>query len=228
MSLNTYLHDAGVLTEQPIVAWLITGGAEPVLVDVGAPSQEYCAAHQRPVNRTARQELRSAIEAHGVSPDEIHTTILTHLHWDHAGGVAHLPGSLFVAQRREMQFAIAPIPTQARGYDAPEVSDGRIPFWLHGRYRTVDGDHEVLPGIRLMLTPGHTQGLQTVLVTTSLGTVALASDTVPLFRNWEERIVNGIHCDLEAYYQTFRRLESVADVVLPSHDPRIFDRACYG
>lgn len=228
MSYNTYMCHAGILIREPLIAFLVLGGPWPVLIDTGAPDLDYCSIHQRPIDRKSTEELHAAVAAHGVDLQEIQVLIMTHLHWDHAGGLRLLPHLRPWVQTSELQFAAAPVASQSRGYDTKAHTRGSTPFWQGPKYREVSGDCEVLPGLRLMLTPGHTAGTQAVLVDTVLGRLALAGDTVPLYANWEQGVPNTIHSDLAACYRSMERLAREADVILPGHDPRVFDRSSYG
>jgi hypothetical protein len=66
-----------------------------------------------------------------------------------------------------------------------------------------------------------------VLVETERGPHMIASDAVPTFENWDLRIPSATYTDLHAYEESFRTIERLADVVLPSHDSRVFDHESY-
>lgn len=227
-SYNTYMQHAGELVTEALIGWLILGGPKPVLVDSGAPDAAYCAAHQRPIQRGPSQTLEAALRQRGLGCEEIGLVVLSHLHWDHAGGLVPLGHAETWVQREELRCAIAPIRSQIRGYDAPEGGSGRIPFWLGPRFKVIEGDLQIWPGLSLVLTPGHSDGSQTVLVDTARGRVALAGDNVPLFENWQSKIPNAIHSDLKAAYRSLERLAALDAMILPSHDPRLLDEDHYG
>jgi len=84
---------------------------------------------------------------------DIDIIVNTHLHFDHCGGNHLLAGRPFYVQRQEL--------ADARG------EDYTIPEWVDApgvEYVTVDGEHDLLPGLRLVPTPGHTRGSQVVVV----------------------------------------------------------------
>jgi glyoxylase-like metal-dependent hydrolase (beta-lactamase superfamily II) len=91
-----------------------------------------------------------------------------------------------------------------------------------------------MPGIGFVALPGHTPGSAGVTVNTRQGTHLLAGDTINLIENWEggtrgqKHIPPGSVTDVVACYQTFEKIERVADVVLASHDFRMFDSPRYG
>jgi N-acyl homoserine lactone hydrolase len=105
-------------------------------------------------------------------PREVVCVINTHLHFDHCGG--------------NRLFAGVPIHVQARELaDARADEDYTVSAWvdfLGATYVEHDGEDEVLPGIRLLPTPGHTAGHQAVLVNTPDGLVVLGGDVAYTFR----------------------------------------------
>jgi N-acyl homoserine lactone hydrolase len=97
--------------------------------------------------------------------------INTHLHFDHCGGNRLFPGTPIHVQTREL----------ADGRTQP----GYVREWIDfagATYVEHDGDAEVLPGVRLLPTPGHTAGHQSVLVDTDDGPVVLGGDVAYTFR----------------------------------------------
>jgi len=98
--------------------------------------------------------------------------INTHLHFDHCGGNRLFPGIPIHVQRRERAAAREP------GYTIPE--------WVEfegARYVELDGEAEIAPGVRVLPTPGHTPGHQSVLVDTEDGLVVVAGDVA---YRWED------------------------------------------
>ncbi len=86
----------------------------------------------------------------------IDIVVNTHLHFDHCGGNRLFAGKPIYVQRQELDDAL--------GQD-----DYTIREWVEApgvRYVPVDGEHEVLPGLRLVPAPGHTRGMQVVVVET--------------------------------------------------------------
>jgi N-acyl homoserine lactone hydrolase len=213
----------------PCIMWYIEGTKNNIIVDLGPPDPEQCFEnHGLVITRNESQEPINALRSAGVSPDDVKIVILTHLHWDHAYGFHLFKNAKFLIQRREIAYAIAPLPCHNTLYY--EKSLGRPPFvdYLE-RIEAIDGDCEVEGGVKLMLIPSHSPGFQGVLIDTGKGKYFIAGDAVGLFECWETvpHVTSGIFNNLEKYYESFDRIEKIADYVLPGHDGRVFDRPVY-
>ena len=98
-------------------------------------------------------------------PRDVACVINTHLHFDHCGGNRLFAGTPIYVQRLEREAA------RAEGYTITE--------WVEfegATYVELEGEQEVLPGVRVVPTPGHTPGHQSVLVETDDGLVVVAGD----------------------------------------------------
>jgi N-acyl homoserine lactone hydrolase len=146
----------------PVPGYLIqTDDGTNVLVDTGFP------AGQEPEEDFVVNRLASV----GVAPEDIDYVVATHFDMDHAGAHDQFPDAEFVVQRAHYEAAKQhPRFGSAREHwDRPEL-----------RYRQVDGDTELLPGIELIESGGHVPGHQAVLVRLpNTGPVLLAIDAIP-------------------------------------------------
>ncbi len=214
----------GTRVDAPCLGYLILGGASPILVDSGPCADPHWGTqHHNPFRRSPEQSLEAALALYGLTPDDIPRVIITHLHWDHCYGNASLPKARFIVQRRELAYAIAPLPC-----DAPIYESQLHPIhFLNSlaRFDIVDGDCDIAPGVRCILLPGHTPGLQGVLVSTESGRVMLASDHCPLYENFQSLIPTGIIHSLEAWYESTARIKELADRILPGHDLRVLSES---
>lgn len=117
--------------------------------------------------------LIKALAEADLSPADIDTVIYTHLHNDHAGSSRLFSNATFVFQKDEWRNLLDPLPVQSiRGDYDPDVVDA-----LSGnKILRVDGDLQLEEGIRLIKTPGHSLGSQSIAVSTVQGTVVLVGD----------------------------------------------------
>ena len=143
----------------PVLAFAIRLDDGVVLVDTGlARGNEWIDEHYRPRAREIREALREA----AVGADEVRAIVNTHLHFDHAGQNAAFPGIPIVVQDDEWAPAWEP------GSPATEWID-----FAGAHYARVRGDTDVAPGVRVLATPGHTPGHQSVTVDTDDGLVLI-------------------------------------------------------
>ena len=79
------------------------------------------------------------------------------------------------------------------------------------------------------MTPGHTHGLQGVLVEAESGRIFIASDTLPLFENIEQDppAISSIYVDLQSYYDSIEKIGRLSAYILPAHDFRVFEKEVY-
>jgi len=214
----------------PILAFLIEGGPHPILVDTGMrdPARAVEVHRLGPHRTTAEWSLEAQLAGHGLRPADVGAVILTHLHYDHAGGCQRLPRARFLVQRRELMEAAAP--AGPRGlevggrelfYDRWDVAALVDELW--DRVDLLEGDEEPYPGIRCVrYANSHTPGSQCVYVETEAGTLALVGDIVrKIDLNVERGIPPGLFYDLEAIRAAISDIRRRADRILPTHDPAV-------
>jgi N-acyl homoserine lactone hydrolase len=153
------------LSGQPIsvCAYLVRHPQGLFLFDTGlAKADAETDAHYRPVP----WPVKDALQRLGVRTDEIAAIANCHLHFDHSGGNRHFPNRPIFAQRIEYAAAHQPDYTMPVAVEFPGAT-----------FELLDGEAEVWPGIRVIPTPGHTDGHQTLIVDTKDGRVALAGQS---------------------------------------------------
>lgn len=148
---------------EPLLGYLVDHPVGQILVDTGMGSGPEEDRHYRP----SRTPLPAALRAAGATIGDISFVVNCHLHFDHCGGNPQFPGVPVFAQRSELATA-----RTVTDYTLPELIDHP-----GARYEELDGATEILPGIRIMPTPGHTAGHQSVVVTAADGTVIVAGQS---------------------------------------------------
>ena len=122
----------------------------------------------------------------GLQPEDIDTVVMSHLHFDHSGGTTRQTASgafvpvfgraRHVVQRREWEDATHPHERNRASY----LQENIVPLGEAGLIDAVDGEAEIAPGVRVVPTPGHTAGHQSVLIGPPGGPRALfLGDVVP-------------------------------------------------
>jgi N-acyl homoserine lactone hydrolase len=198
-----------------VVAYLIRHPAGLVLFDTGIGQDDEVDRVYRPV----RRDIRTALEAAGVEPSDVRVVANCHLHVDHGGGNRLFPDRPIFAQTIEYRAAHEP------EYTIQEVVD------FHGAaFELLEGEAEVLPGIRVIPTPGHVPGHQSLVVETKEGRIVLAGQALNEASHfararfaWELE-TTGVGGNAP-YPQWIRRLQEYDPVrVLFAHDLAVWER----
>ncbi|SFR73472.1 N-acyl homoserine lactone hydrolase [Agromyces sp. CF514] len=157
----------------PVVVHLIDHADARVLVDTGFTRLHPAVADMDPSIVPLRDQ--------GFDPASVDLIVNTHLHFDHCGGNHRFPGTPIHVQRRELE-------------DARTLDDYTIREWVDEpgvRYVPVDGEFELLPGLRLVPAPGHTRGSQIVVIETGEHPVVIAGDSAVWFGELDEPRTEG-------------------------------------
>jgi glyoxylase-like metal-dependent hydrolase (beta-lactamase superfamily II) len=172
-----------------------------------------------------------AIAPLGIKPDQVTDIFLSHMHWDHAGGIDLFPAARVWVQQDEYQYYTGEA-WQSRnthgGIDADDVLE-MVKRNTMGRVTLVRGEDETsISGIGFHVGGKHTWQSQFVTVETRAGsTVVLASDNVYLYENIDTHrpIAQTLDADSNLRAQDrMRTLASALKLVVPGHDPAVFDR----
>lgn len=205
---------------------LIRDAQHCLLVDTGLSSElpdKICEFYR--IDR-AELGLQRKITALGIDPDHIDTVVLTHLHFDHVGGAVladkpTLPRAKFCVQRRNFTWAQAPAELDRASYQKVSF----MPLYDQGRLELLEGEIEILPGIRLLISEGHTVGQQLVLVHGASQSLLFIGDLAPTA--WHLNLTWGSGFDLNPLILLEEKKvlvqQAIAEkwlVVFP-HDPQI-------
>ena len=172
-------------------------------------------------------QLEDALSAAGFRPADIRWVINTHLHFDHAGGNTYrepggavavsFPNARYVVQARELEFARHTNERTAASYLPPNFEP--VPF------TPVDGEVEVLPGIRYLPTPGHVPHHQSVLIESAGERGCFLADLVPTSAHLPLPWIMGYDLEplvtLESKRRVYQRAEAEGWLLWFEHDPEI-------
>jgi N-acyl homoserine lactone hydrolase len=175
---------------------LLVRGAEDYLVDPGLIMQG--------------APVIGALSALGVEPNEVRKVILSHLHFDHAEGLAAWPQRTVYVHRIETEAPYAQIVAGMTENVSMELLDG--------------DEGEIESQIRWMRTPGHSDGLITLLVDTDDGLVAIASDCVGPLPEYFDRmdLPEDFGPERDELLEQWRRIRELDPaVVIPGHNPPV-------
>jgi glyoxylase-like metal-dependent hydrolase (beta-lactamase superfamily II) len=240
----TYMHNFGDKVDIPYVSWLIRGEGRVLLVDAGCSAADYRERIRgegplKLAGETFRdvedvKTIEQHFEEQGLSFDDVDTFIQTHLDWDHCMNTTKFQRSRILVQRSEWQkIPVHPLfsSTYAPKDHYEQMAGLNIEF--------VEGDHDVAPGVRCLLTPGHSPGGQSVCVDTDDGTYVIAGmctireNFYPpadiLAKGTYKVIPTGMHTDpILCYDSMLRILEVGKDQVLPFHDIAVLEMGTLG
>jgi len=163
---------------------LLEGGGRRVLVDVGVGDKLppklvdiYGIDH-------AEHSLETSLAALGLGVEDVTDVVLTHLHFDHAGGATRTQGGLLVprlpkahyyVQRRNWENASRPNPRERASY----LPENFAPLMEAGVLRLWDGPQRPWPGVEVFTAEGHTRGQQLVRVEGREGVIYFVADLIP-------------------------------------------------
>jgi glyoxylase-like metal-dependent hydrolase (beta-lactamase superfamily II) len=156
-------------------------------------------------------EFEDALATVSLKPEHIDVIIHTHLHNDHCENDYKCTNAKVYVQKAELDFFRDPHPLDHRYY--PDLLD-------EVEVVTVDGEAGIVDGIRVLPSPGHTPGTQSVLVQTAKGQVAIAGFCCNQ-ENFPEKgpaVTPGVHTDAIAAFESAQRVREMADILLPLHD----------
>ena len=146
------------------------------LVDLGCGSPATYSEKERKIHGLGEEwPLPDRLRDAGVSPEQIDFVAITHLHWDHAGGILSpdacgvlaetFPKAVFHVNRKEWEDAFSGNPFFFKSY--PEATLAPFRALRPDRVRLAGDDEEVLPGLRLVRSGGHTRGHSVIVLRSS-------------------------------------------------------------
>lgn len=162
---------------------LLRANGQTVLVETGSGTK-WDAKLRNIYGFSDGDPLMQSLESAGVKPEEIDLIINTHLHFDHAGGntrflegraVPSFPNAQYIVQKQELEHAMKPTERDRASY----YSHDFVPITEAGKWRLIDGEAEVLPGVCVVKIPGHNLNIQGVQISGDGKKLMYVSDLIP-------------------------------------------------
>jgi len=220
----TFFKDCGTRIKLPIVSFYIKGARKNILIDTGVPAAILEKYHQGdPVGDI--QSFEEVLSKQGLNPEDIDIVVQTHLHLDHCGYTQKCVNAKVLVQEEELKFALNPHPLWASIYPK-ELYEGL-------NWEPITGDFDIIDGVKAILTPGHSPGTQSVAIQTKKGTAVVTGfccirenfevprEVTELYPTWTV-LAPGFHNDVLAAFDSVVKIQQIADLIIPDHEPELF------
>jgi N-acyl homoserine lactone hydrolase len=218
MSSSVYGAPPGTTLDIPILAAAVEGNGYKLLVDTGIKDAAKWTSKFGPHTLTPEQTIDAALAELGWRTKDVDLVINSHLHYDHAENNLALSNAQFFVSRAEWEWAADPSNAQAWAYDI----DWTGPDLTHMNYTMIQVDHyDVLPGVRVIQTPGHTPGHQSVVINTDEGLLCVTGDAACMMENLTIPAPPGVHVSSGTALSSIKKICELSDRVLMNHDPEI-------
>ncbi len=163
---------------------LVRGNGRTILVDDGNGTKWNEKLKDIYKLDTSKGDLLTSLSAHGVTPADVTDVVLTHLHFDHAGGstivvngklVPTFPNATYYVQMKQWELSQQPTEKDRGSF----MADDFVPLMEHGVLKLVEGEFEIFPGIELLVCNGHTAAQQLPKISDGKTTMLFCCDLVP-------------------------------------------------
>ncbi len=213
-----YMKGHGKTIHVPVWVAAIEGNGIKALVDTGVRDPDRWDREMNPCWAEKDESMEGALAEIGWKLNDIDIIINSHLHYDHAENNTLFPKARFIVSRTEWEYAKAPIPSQVALYDYAWTDE--LITVMNYQMIAVD-DYDLMPGIRIIQTPGHTKGHQSVLVNTAEGLMCVVGDAACLPENFSIPTPPAGATSIEEGFKSLERIRSSAEIVFMNHDPNI-------
>ena len=221
-SMMTYQYGNGVEYTIPIFCWYIEGGDQKILIDTG---------EMHPIQSESREmaiggkiyTFEQGLAKWNLSPEDIDVVIHTHLHNDHCENDYKCVNAKIYVHEKELERIHNPHPLDYR-YLEDYIEDVE----QNGQIIPISKDSEILPGIKCLHTPVHTDGGLTVAIDTPGGKAVITGFCVinenfappPEIKGMEMDVIPpGTHVDVYEAYDIMMKIKDTVDILIPLHEP---------
>jgi len=199
------------------VFWYIKAGDKNVLIDTGISQSDM----EKYLYGRPYEHIRSFTETLalvGITPEDVDIVIQTHLHYDHCGHTELCKRARIIVQEAELKFAYSPHALFSGSYN--------LGFLKDLRFQLVTGDCQIMPGIKVILAPGHSPGTQAVAVETRDG-IAIISGFCSIKENFSPPekmrtkwpvLAPGVSVNSLQAFDSALKIKGLADIIIPNHD----------
>ncbi|MFC1864862.1 MBL fold metallo-hydrolase [Chloroflexota bacterium] len=211
-SQYTYRMNFGTGAKSVSYIWYIEGSQPKTIVDTGVPAVGGFG--------TELTSVDDGFAKLGLKPEDIEIVIVTHLHNDHIVLSSLYKQAKFIVQKKELDYTQNPHPIDAYIYDRKMFENLDL--------EVIDGEKEIIPGVSVFLSPGHSPGGQSVEVNTTAGKAIITGfccqlstfeQTDTMKRMGWEVAAPLIHHDVRQVYDSALEVKRRADIILALHDP---------
>lgn len=221
--MMTYQHDYGKPYTIPIYCWYLEGGDKKILVDTGEFSPLQSSERETAIGGRI-YKFEEGLGRWGLKPEDIDIVIHTHLHNDHCENDDKCVNAVFYVHEKELERIHNPHPLDFR-----YMEDYIMDVEKRGQIRKLSGDAEIVPGIRVIHTPAHTEGGLSVVIDTAQGKAVITGFCL-IMENFHpplkikamemEVIPPGTHINVYEAYDIVLKVRDMADILLPLHEPQ--------
>ncbi len=163
---------------------MVSDGKENILIETGIGSKED--DKFREIYGISGKSIDQTLQDQGISPEDIHHVILSHLHFDHCGGavrrdhsetfIPSFPNAAYYVQAKELEAALHPNEKTRKSY----LKYNFEPLMKTGQLKTIEGTFELRHGISLIPVEGHSEGMHCVKIEMGKKTLFYSADLFPL------------------------------------------------
>jgi glyoxylase-like metal-dependent hydrolase (beta-lactamase superfamily II) len=191
----------GQMAIDGVYLWYIEGTKQNIVVDTGMTAEMLKNANVPGLSAGVIhiQTLEEGLGKYGLKPEDIDLVIITHCHVDHISLAHKFRNAKFLVQKTELDYHRNPSPAPVDPRPCPKELLDTL------NWEVVNGDYQIEEGIKVLLTPGHTPGGQSV---------------PPSLEERMEVLCPGIHSDPVQAYESLIRVKEMVDIRVPIHEPR--------